>query len=177
MRALADALIDPAAYAAHLPARVVAALPADAVAFTVTDDASDTAAFSAHYGFALDDCANTIVIRYRAGGVEKYAAVVCLGSRRLDVNGALKAALGAQRLSFAKREDAVALSGMAFGAITLFGLPADWRVLVDEAVVSRERVVMGAGVREAKLLLPARTLAALPGVQIAALSAASAPDT
>lgn len=156
---------------AHLPAGVVVALPPDGVTvFRVDDDASDTAQFSERYGFGLEDCANTIVLRYRKGGEERHAAIVTLGSRRLDVNGAVKERLGAQRLSFAKREVATELTGMEFGGITAFGLPADWVVLVDAAVMAREQVVMGAGVRVAKLLLRPHLLSALPNVDVAPIA-------
>jgi prolyl-tRNA editing enzyme YbaK/EbsC (Cys-tRNA(Pro) deacylase) len=156
---------------AHLPASVVAALPPDGVTvFRVDDDASDTAQFSERYGFGLEDCANTIVLRYRKGGEDRHAAIVTLGSRRLDVNGAVKERLGAQRLSFAKREVATELTGMEFGGITAYGLPADWIVLVDAAVMAREQVVMGAGVRIAKLLLRPHLLAALPNVDVASIA-------
>lgn len=155
----------------HLPEHVVRSLPAQRVTvFAVTDDASDTAAFSARYGFGLEDCANTIVLRYKKEGAEHYAALVSLGSLRLDINGAVKAALGAQRVSFAKREAAVEQSRMEFGGITAFGLPDDWRVLVDAAVMAREQVVMGAGVRAAKLLLPPDLLRQLPNCEVASLT-------
>jgi prolyl-tRNA editing enzyme YbaK/EbsC (Cys-tRNA(Pro) deacylase) len=158
-------------WGAHLPVHVVEELPAQGVTvFSVTDDASDTAEFSARYGFGLEDCANTIVIRYKKEGGEHYAAVVSLGSLRLDINGAVKAALGAQRLSFAKREQAVEHSGMEFGGITAFGLPADWRVLVDAAVMERAQIVMGAGVRAAKLLLAPDVLRQWPRCEIASLT-------
>jgi prolyl-tRNA editing enzyme YbaK/EbsC (Cys-tRNA(Pro) deacylase) len=155
----------------HLPAHVVAHLPAnEVIVFTVTDDASDTAAFSARYGFGLEDCANTIVIKYKKDGTEQYAAIVTLGSLRLDINGAVKAHLGAQRLSFAKREVAVEHSGMEFGGITAFGVPEDWRILVDAAVMERTQVVMGAGVRSAKLLLSPAVLRSLKNCEVAALT-------
>lgn len=161
--------------AEHLPAHVLAALPGQGVtAFAVVDDASDTAQFSARYGFALEDCANTIVIQYKKAGARHHAAIVSLGSRRLDINGAVKACLAAQRLSFAPREDAVAHSGMEFGGITAFGLPADWPILVDAAVMGRTQIVMGAGVRAAKLLLAPQVLERLPQVRIADLSGAPA---
>jgi prolyl-tRNA editing enzyme YbaK/EbsC (Cys-tRNA(Pro) deacylase) len=164
-------LIPAGALGEHLPAHVMAHLPPEGVAvFRVSDDASDTAAFSARYGFGLEDCANTIVIRYRKDGTEQYAAIVTLGSLRLDINGAVKTHLGAQRLSFAKRELAVEQSGMEFGGITAFGVPADWRILVDAAVMARRQVVMGAGVRVAKLLLAPALLRALPNCEVAALT-------
>ena len=89
--------------------------------------------------------------------------MVNLGSRRLDVNGAVKALLGARRLSFAAREVATELTGMQFGGITAFGLPEGMPLLVDAAVFERPLVVMGAGVRETKLLLSPALLKDLPG--------------
>ncbi|MGI3899535.1 MAG: YbaK/EbsC family protein [Janthinobacterium lividum] len=164
-------LVLPEQHARHLPPGVFAALPPSGVTvFTVADDASDTAAFSARFGFDLADCANTIVLRYRVGGGDRYAAVVSLGSRRLDVNGAVKMHLGAKKVSFADREIATALTGMEFGGITAFGLPPDWRVLVDAAVMERNEVVMGAGLRAAKLLLSPRLVITLPAVEVAALT-------
>jgi prolyl-tRNA editing enzyme YbaK/EbsC (Cys-tRNA(Pro) deacylase) len=164
-------IIPPEQLTARLPAHVVAHLPpGEVIVFAVTDDASDTAAFSERYGFGLEDCANTIVIKYKKEGGEHYAAIVTLGSLRLDINGAVKAHLGAKRLSFAAREVAVEHSGMEFGGITAFGVPEDWRILVDAAVMEREQVVMGAGVREAKLLLPPAVLRSLKNCEVAALT-------
>lgn len=164
-------IVAPEQHALHLPERVRAALPASGVTvFTVPDDASDTGAFTARFGFDLDDCANTIVLRYRVGGVDRFAGVVSLGSRRLDVNGAVRAHLGAKKVSFADRDAATALTGMEFGGITAFGLPPDWRVLVDAAVMERSEIVMGAGLRAAKLLLSPGILATLPAVEVAPLT-------
>ncbi len=162
--------VAPADYHRHLPEQVARGLPsAELVVFRVADEHSDTAAFSARYGFGLEDCANTLVLRYKRDGAEGYAAVVNLGSRRLDVNGAVKALLGARRLSFAAREVATELTGMQFGGITAFGLPERMPLLVDAAVFERPLVVMGAGVRETKLLLSPSLLKDLPGVVVAEL--------
>lgn len=159
------------ALAHHLPAHVIAALAGHPVkVFSVSDDASDTAACSARYGFDMEDGANTLVLKYKREGAEHFAAVVTLASRRLDVNGAVKLALGAQRISFAQREVATAHAAMEFGGITAFGLPRTWQILVDENVMTRQSIVMGAGVRTAKLLLPPAVLAAIPEVRIAALT-------
>lgn len=51
---------------------------------------------------------------------------------------------------------------MEYGGITPPGLPSDWPVLVDEAVLSAGDVVIGSGVRRSKLLLPAKALSELP---------------
>lgn len=52
--------VAPADYHRHLPEQVARGLPsAELVVFRVADEHSDTAAFSARYGFGLEDCANT----------------------------------------------------------------------------------------------------------------------
>ena len=43
------------------------------------------------------------LLKVTRGPEERYAAVVTLGSRRLDINGAVKAKLEAKRLSYARR--------------------------------------------------------------------------
>jgi prolyl-tRNA editing enzyme YbaK/EbsC (Cys-tRNA(Pro) deacylase) len=62
---------------------------------------------------------------------------------------------------------------MEFGGITAFGLPDDWRILVDAAVMERAQVVMGAGVRAAKLLLAPEVLKAWPRCEVAAMTLAA----
>ena len=59
---------------------------------------------------------------------------------------------------------------MEYGGITPVGLPSDWPVLVDEAVVLAGDVVIGSGIRASKLLLPASELLGLPRVRRVALA-------
>ncbi|MGC3619705.1 YbaK/EbsC family protein, partial [Pseudomonas aeruginosa] len=75
-----------------------------------------------------------LVLRYKRDAAEGYAAEVNLGSPRLDVNGAVKALLGARRLTFAAREVATQLTGMQFGGNTAFALPEGMPLQVDAAV-------------------------------------------
>ncbi len=58
------------------------------------------------------------------------------------------------------------MTGMEYGGITPIGLPADWRILVDDLVAKSANVVIGAGIRGAKLWLPGGLLAELPGAEI-----------
>lgn len=71
----------------------------------------------------LEDCANTFILRCREGGVDRYAALVSLGSKRLDVNGAGAQHLGAQRLTFAKREQTTDLTAWSFGVSRRLACP------------------------------------------------------
>jgi prolyl-tRNA editing enzyme YbaK/EbsC (Cys-tRNA(Pro) deacylase) len=63
-------------------------------------------------------------------------------------------------------DSATSLTGMEYGGITPVGVPAGWPILVDSAVAAEPYVVIGAGVRAAKLLLPGKTMAALPGAEV-----------
>ena len=89
-----------------------------------------------------------------------------LATTRADVNGVVRRRLGAKKASFAPMDDAVARSGMEYGGITPVGLPADWPVLVDRAVLDRAIVVIGSGLRRSKIALPPDALAELRGAEV-----------
>ena len=55
---------------------------------------------------------------------------------------------------------------LPFRPADVLGLPADWPVLVDEAVAKTGSVVIGSGIRGSKLRLPGRLVAALPLAQV-----------
>ena len=63
-----------------------------------------------------------------------YAACVVAATTRADVNGLVRRHLDARKASFAPVEAVTAATAMEYGGITPVGLPADWPVLVDEAV-------------------------------------------
>ncbi|GEM_PF-423287 len=156
---------------ARLPERVGNSIAdLDVVVFNVPDDASDTDACMTRYNIPVEDNANTIIVRFKKNGAAHLAAIVALADKRIDINGAARRALEASRVSFASREDAVSASGMEYGGITAFGLPVGWRILVDTAVLERKVIVMGAGIREAKLLLPPSALLSLSGVSVVSLA-------
>ncbi|WAX58057.1 YbaK/EbsC family protein [Jatrophihabitans cynanchi] len=139
---------------------------ADVLAAPIDPDLADTAAFCAQYGVLMQDSANCVVIAGRRGDSTSYAACVVLATTRADVNTVVRKRLDARKASFAPMDDAVELSGMEFGGITPIGLPAGWPVLVDAAVLEREVVVIGSGLRRSKLALAASSLAALPGAEV-----------
>src|ERR1041384_4109776 len=89
-----------------------------------------------------------------------------LATMRADVNGVIRKRLDARKASFAPMDDAVALTGMEYGGITPVGIPADWALYVDSRIVGIPRVVIGAGIRGAKLVLPGAALADLPGAEL-----------
>ncbi len=129
-------------------------------------DLADTAEFCAAYEVPLAASANCVVVAGRRGDTEKHAACVVLATTRADVNGLVRKRLDARRASFAPMDRAVERTGMEHGGITPVGLPQDWVLLVDAAVVAEPWVVVGSGLRRSKLALPGAALAALPGAEV-----------
>ncbi|MFI8775824.1 YbaK/EbsC family protein [Brachybacterium paraconglomeratum] len=141
------------------------AVPSARVA-TVEDHLADTAAFCAAYGVEESLTANCVIVKGRGGGQDIHAAVLVLASDRADVNRAVKKHLGASRLSFARHEDTEELTGMTSGGVTPVGLPDGWPVLIDPAVAALDEVLIGGGVRTAKIIAAGRELAELPGAEV-----------
>ena len=138
----------------------------DVFAAPIDPDVADTAAFCETYAVAMEDSANCVVIAGRRGGETRYAACVVLATTRADVNGVVRKRLDARKASFAPMEDAVVLTGMEFGGITPIGLPQSWPILIDAAVLKRDVVVIGSGLRRSKIALPPAALAELPGAEV-----------
>ena len=138
----------------------------DVLAAPIDPELADTAAFCEHYGVRLTQSANCVVIAGRRGDTVSYAACVVLATTRADVNGLVRRRLDSRKASFAPMGDAVALSGMEHGGITPLGLPEDWPVLVDAAVLEQDAVVIGSGLRRSKLAVSPGALAALPGFDV-----------
>ncbi|MEV6542829.1 YbaK/EbsC family protein [Streptomyces sp. NPDC051665] len=143
-------------------------VPADQFVYVDTDpEWADTATFVEHYGQELlERSANCVVVAGKRGGETMLAACVVLSTTRVDVNGVVRRRLGARKASFASMDTATGESGMEYGGITPVGLPADWPVLVDSAVVDLPYVLVGSGRRRGKLLVPGKAFAELPGAVV-----------
>ncbi|SOD62913.1 Cys-tRNA(Pro) deacylase, prolyl-tRNA editing enzyme YbaK/EbsC [Streptomyces zhaozhouensis] len=143
-------------------------VPVERLLFVDSDpEKADTAVFVATYGEDLAEAsANCVVVAGRRGGETTLAAALVPAAARLDVNGVVRRHLNVRKASFAPHETAVRETGMEYGGITPFGLPAGWPVLVDAAVVALEHVLVGSGARRGKLIVPGAALAELPGAEV-----------
>jgi prolyl-tRNA editing enzyme YbaK/EbsC (Cys-tRNA(Pro) deacylase) len=154
----------------HLVAQPVADALArwggEVLAAAIDPGLADTAAFCETYDVAMEDSANCVVIAGRRGDTTRHAACVVLATTRADVNGVVRKRLDARKASFAPMEDAVTLTGMEYGGITPIGLPAPWAVLIDAAVLDRDVVVIGSGLRRSKIALRASALPTLPQAEV-----------
>lgn len=146
---------------------VVAILDATGVDYEIIDcdpELADTAQFCEAYGYELGDSANTIVVIGKAEP-PVYAACVVLATTRLDVNKVVRKRLGTRKASFASGEATEELTGMTIGGVTPFNLPTDMPVWVDARVMERDRIVLGGGGRDRKVIAPPKLLVAA-GVEV-----------
>jgi prolyl-tRNA editing enzyme YbaK/EbsC (Cys-tRNA(Pro) deacylase) len=150
--------------------RVVAVLEGLGVPYEVMqiDPAlADTAEFCAHYGIPLEQSANTIVVASKKEP-KQYCACLVLATTRLDVNHGVRKLMGVSRVSFASGEETRALTGMLIGGVTVFALPADLPIYVDERVMAPPWIIVGGGGRSTKLKLAPDVLRRLPNVNVIA---------
>lgn len=151
---------------------VLAALDAAGIEHTtmeVDPALADTADFCAHYGVAPEDSANCIVVASR-DDPPRLAACVVLATHRLDVNRTVRKRLEARKASFASAELTHEVTGMTMGGVTPFGLPDDLPLWIDEAVMSRDEVIVGGGSRSLKLRVAPAALLAVGGEVVAGLA-------
>jgi prolyl-tRNA editing enzyme YbaK/EbsC (Cys-tRNA(Pro) deacylase) len=128
-------------------------------------DLADTAAFCEAYGYSPEDSANTIIVVGKSDP-PVYAACIVLATTRLDVNHAVKERLGVRKASFADTETTIALTGMAIGGVTAFGLPGDLPLWIDQRVTTRSRIVLGGGSRRRKIVGSPELLTKQPGAEV-----------
>ena len=126
---------------------------------------ADTAAFCEHYGYAPEDSANAIVV---VGKSEPPAFAMCLvlADSRLDVNKVVRKTLEVRKCSFASAEQTVDLTGMQIGGVTPFGTTSELPLWIDSRVMERDRLIIGGGSRDRKLLVPPATLAGHPTSEV-----------
>jgi prolyl-tRNA editing enzyme YbaK/EbsC (Cys-tRNA(Pro) deacylase) len=151
-----------------MEARVRDSLAALGVSYEVLPcepELADTAKFCAHYGIALEDSANAILVASKKEP-RQYALCLVLATTRLDVNHAVRQLMGVKRLSFATAEETVAVTGMLVGGVTPFGLPGEIPIYADRAVMERSRIVLGGGSRSCKIRCEPSALERLARVEI-----------
>jgi prolyl-tRNA editing enzyme YbaK/EbsC (Cys-tRNA(Pro) deacylase) len=82
------------------------------------------------------------------------------------VNHAVRSLMGVSRLSFASAEETQALTGMMIGGVTVFALPPELPLYVDEAIMALPWLIVGGGSRSTKLKIAPEALRRLPNVRV-----------
>ena len=130
-------------------------------------DLADTAAFCEAYGYSPNDSANAIVVVGKSDP-PVFAMCLVLADSRLDVNKVVRKRLGTRKASFASADQTVEMTGMQIGGVTPFGSSSELPLWIDARVVERERLIIGGGSRDRKLLVPPETLRSHPTAEVVA---------
>jgi len=128
---------------------------------------ADTAAFCEKYEIGLEVSANCVVVEAKRGERVWYAACVILATTRADVNGVIRKALDARKVSFAPMEIAVSLTAMEYGGITPIGLPSEWPIFIDSQVMAQQKLIVGSGIRGSKVITTPEVLKSLENARVA----------
>ena len=126
---------------------------------------ADTAAFCEKYGFPPERSGNTIIVGSKKEP-RQFSACLVLATSKLDVNHAVRDLMGVSRLSFATADDTTALTGMLIGGVTVFALPPELPIYVDEKVMALDWVILGSGSRSSKIKTSPEALRRLPNARV-----------
>jgi prolyl-tRNA editing enzyme YbaK/EbsC (Cys-tRNA(Pro) deacylase) len=126
---------------------------------------ADTAAFCERYGFPLDHSVNTIIVSSKKEP-RQHCACLVLATTRLDVNHTVRKLMGVSRASFASAENTMALTGMMIGGVTVFALPRELPIYIDEMIMELDYVILGGGSRSLKIKLSPDVLKRLPHTNV-----------
>lgn len=83
---------------------------------------------------------------------DEFLMVLVAGPQQIDWKQ-LRRTLGQSRLTMAKPDELLRITGYEIGAVAPFGLPTPVRVLVDQSVLDQSEISMGSGVRGTAVLL------------------------
>src|SRR5205085_4161619 len=127
---------------------------------------ADTAEFCAHYGISPHEACNTILVALKTNP-RTYVACLVRADTTLDVNHKLSDVVGFKRLSFASSEETASLTGQSIGGVTLFSLPPEMPIYIDQHVLQQPRIILGGGNRASNVRIDPRALEKLPNRRVA----------
>ena len=118
-----------------------------------------------HYNVDPSDGANCVIVEATKSNESQFVAVIIPVGYRADLNNKVRKHLNVKRVSLAPLEKVLEITKMEYGSMTPFGLPKEWKILVDDLFLAKENVIVGGGKQISKLLLPISTLKQLPNVE------------
>ncbi|MDQ3075911.1 MAG: hypothetical protein M3Q34_02185 [bacterium] len=122
--------------------------------------------FCGNYGVVESDGANTIIVEVVKGEQKSFACCLIPIGTRADLNHIVRKHFNARRVSFAPLPEVEAITKMEYGSITAFGLPSDWKILVDSRIMEKENIILGGGRKISKLLFPTKLFKKMSNVEI-----------
>ena len=121
----------------------------------IDPDFADTAAFCEKYNYPVENSGNTIIVASKKEP-KSFVACLVLASYKLDVNKTVK------KLMEASAEDTKNLTGMMIGGVTIFGLPSNLPIYLDDKIFRLDYLIVGSGNRSTKIKINPEELRKIP---------------
>lgn len=100
-------------------------------------------------GLVPDQIVRSLVFRLED---ENYILVLMPGPGKVDWPK-LRHHLGVSRITTAKADEVLEVTGYEIGAVSPFGLPKPLRILADRRIMNHKTISIGAGIRNAGIIL------------------------
>ena len=100
-------------------------------------------------GLLPDQIVRSLVFRLED---ERYVMVLMPGPGKVDWPK-LRHHLGVSRITTAEADEVRTITGYETGAVSPFGLPAPLRILADRRIMEHDTISIGAGIRNAGIIL------------------------
>lgn len=108
----------------------------------------------------------SILFRINKG---EYLMVLVAGPHQISWP-ALRQYVGQSRLTMARREEVLQVTGYELGAVSPLGLTSEMRILADPGIFEEEEISIGSGIRNSTVILKQANLKkALPEIEIVSL--------
>ncbi|MFA5603114.1 MAG: YbaK/EbsC family protein, partial [Bacilli bacterium] len=104
-----------------------------------------------------------IVDGIRGDNKTRVALLVPVGYR-YDMNGVVRKQINARMVSVAPLEEVLKETKMEYGSIGPIGLPSNYLIYVDSLLLNKDRIIVGSGIKKAKLSIPTSIFKSLPNV-------------
>ena len=127
----------------------------------IDPDFADTAAFCEKYNYPVENSGNTIIVASKKEP-KSFVACLVLASYKLDVNKTVRKLMEVSKVSFASAEDTKNLTGMMIGGVTIFGLPDNLTIYLDDKLFQLDYLIVGSGSRSTKVKINPEELRKIP---------------
>mgnify|MGYP001280505673 FL=1 len=115
----------------------------------INPEFADTKLFCEKYSYPMGKSCNTIIVASKKEP-KQFCACVVIATTKLDVNKRVKKVMGVSKASFASADEMKQLTGMEVGGVTVFSLPDDLPIYVDERIMDLDWIILGGGGRDTK---------------------------
>lgn len=118
------------------------------------------------YQIDITKGANCLIVNGIRGKNKTYAACLVPVGYRYDMSGVVRKAINARQVSVAPLDFVLSKTQMEYGSITPIGLPNDWLLFIDPAVLKHDHIIVGGGLVKSKLCIPSSALLNIPNATV-----------